>query len=137
VHHCLRHYEEPIAALCKMCQRPFCTRCLIYPFGPKKPPYCVGCALAEAGVRESARGAVMTPEAEVVPAVDKKALKLARKAEKTAAKDLAKATKAAARSGQELPPPPGVLGEERDSRVPVPGQLRLKGHEGPMNTRAV
>lgn len=51
MNHCLRHYEEPTAAVCRSCKGPFCTRCLVFSFGPKKPPYCVGCALIASGVR--------------------------------------------------------------------------------------
>lgn len=51
MNHCLRHYEEPTAAVCRSCQGPFCTRCLVFSYGPKKPPYCVGCALIASGVR--------------------------------------------------------------------------------------
>lgn len=51
MNHCLRHFEEPTAAVCRSCEGPFCTRCLVFSFGPKKPPYCVGCALIASGVR--------------------------------------------------------------------------------------
>ena len=48
--HCMRHYEEPMMGHCRTCGRAFCNRCLVFPFGDDKPPYCVGCAIAAAGV---------------------------------------------------------------------------------------
>ena len=51
--HCVRHYEETTEASCRSCGAPFCGRCLVYSFGPDKPPFCIGCALNAAGVRNS------------------------------------------------------------------------------------
>ncbi|MCB1030119.1 MAG: hypothetical protein KDA95_02195 [Acidimicrobiales bacterium] len=51
--HCMRHLEEPDVAACQHCGRPFCAQCLVFPRGPKKPPYCIGCALNASGVRNS------------------------------------------------------------------------------------
>ncbi len=53
--HCLRHMEESASGECRSCHGQFCTRCLVYSFGPKKPPFCVGCALHASGVRTGAR----------------------------------------------------------------------------------
>lgn len=53
--HCLRHMEEPSTGECRNCHGTFCARCLVYSFGPKKPPFCVGCALVASGVRNGAR----------------------------------------------------------------------------------
>ncbi len=53
--HCLRHMEEPGTGECRHCHGTFCARCLVYSFGPKKPPYCVGCALVASGVRSGSR----------------------------------------------------------------------------------
>src|SRR5690606_34546969 len=52
---CLRHMEEPSTGECRSCHGTYCSRCLVYSFGPKKPPFCVGCALVASGVRNSAR----------------------------------------------------------------------------------
>ena len=41
--------------VCSKCGIAFCHDCLVYPRGPKKPPLCVPCAIAAAGVRSSAR----------------------------------------------------------------------------------
>jgi hypothetical protein len=40
---------------CRMCGHSFCSECLVYSFGPKRPPFCVPCALAAAGVRRTGR----------------------------------------------------------------------------------
>jgi len=109
--HCMRHYEEPMEATCRQCGRAFCGRCLVYSFGPKKPPFCVGCALTASGVRNKSKVIVTAPE----PAVDRRAERAARKAEKLEAKAQMRAMK---RAGKEaaasedasrsttVPPPP-------------------------------
>ena len=51
---CYAHGWERAAATCRTCAHPFCSDCLVYAFGPKKRPYCVGCALVAAGVRTTA-----------------------------------------------------------------------------------
>ena len=48
---CDRHGFERAAGVCRSCHYPHCETCLVYPFGPAKPPYCVSCALVAAGVR--------------------------------------------------------------------------------------
>ncbi len=56
---CAKHSFEPAAGVCRQCRNSYCSDCLIYAFGPKKPPYCVTCALNVAGVRH--RGAAPNP----------------------------------------------------------------------------
>ena len=56
---CVKHSFELSKATCRQCHNPYCDECLIYSFGPKKPPYCVTCALNAAGVRRS--GATPNP----------------------------------------------------------------------------
>ena len=36
---------------CRACRDAYCKDCLVYPFGQRRPPYCVRCALVAAGVR--------------------------------------------------------------------------------------
>lgn len=55
MNHCLRHLEEPSTGECRSCHGTFCARCLVFSFGPKKPPFCVGCALVASGVRNGSR----------------------------------------------------------------------------------
>jgi hypothetical protein len=52
---CNRHPFDQAAGSCRACGREFCSTCLVYSFGPKKPPYCVPCALEAAGVRRGTR----------------------------------------------------------------------------------
>jgi len=67
---CENHPFEMGDDLCGHCGREYCDECLVYPRGPKKPPFCIPCALAASGVRSTAaRG----------PAVSKRELKRRRK----------------------------------------------------------
>lgn len=75
---CVRHYEEPVADTCRTCRNDFCSRCLVYAFGPKKPPYCVGCALTASGVR-SDRNQMVVHQAPRPTRAERKAEKAARK----------------------------------------------------------
>lgn len=87
-HICQVHPYEVAEGLCRSCGGPFCADCLVYPFGPVKPPYCVPCAVTAAGVRTSARNPTV-----VVPKETKRRLKEWRRARK---RDL------------DSPPPDGV-----------------------------
>lgn len=51
---CAKHQFEAAEATCRSCGNEFCAECLVYSFGPKKPPYCIACALTAAGVRTTA-----------------------------------------------------------------------------------
>ena len=51
--------------MCRHCGDWFCSECLVYSFGPKKPPFCVACALAAAGVRSNATGAAKVSRREM------------------------------------------------------------------------
>jgi hypothetical protein len=146
----MRHYEETVAGYCRTCGHPFCSRCLVYAFGPKKPPYCVGCALYASGIRTGNRSVAPPPidvptpvaEAEVSPSAvpgtvglpaapvetvtvqDKRAERAYRRAQKTAEKQAAKAAKKAARSGTPLAPEPAdVVDLAPSSQVPAPSAL--------------
>jgi len=48
---CEQHSFDHAAGTCGRCSANFCAACLVFPFGPKKAPYCIPCALAVAGVR--------------------------------------------------------------------------------------
>lgn len=56
---CSKHSFEPAAGVCRQCHNSYCEECLVYAFGPKKPPYCITCALNAAGVRR--KGATTNP----------------------------------------------------------------------------
>ena len=51
---CSTHQFELAEAICRNCGDLYCNECLVYSFGPKKPPYCISCALAASGVRSNA-----------------------------------------------------------------------------------
>ena len=110
---CVRHYEEPIADTCRTCRNDFCSRCLVYAFGPGKPPYCVGCALTASGVRSNRQQIVVhhAPEPRRPSRAERKAEKAARKLAAKAAKEAAAAPTIPAVTPQPLtgvpmPPPP-------------------------------
>jgi hypothetical protein len=48
---CIKHNFDDVVGACRVCGNEFCRQCLVWPHGPKKPPLCVECALAKAGVR--------------------------------------------------------------------------------------
>ena len=74
---CDIHAFEMADDTCRSCGRIFCSDCLVYSFGPKKPPFCLNCAIGAAGVRSNAsRGKVAS----------KRQLKKAGKARKREAK---------------------------------------------------
>ena len=80
---CNKHPHEKGTALCRRCGHGWCDDCLVYSFGPKKPPYCMGCAMYAGGVRSSSS----------LPAMSRKDLKAQMKALKAQAKAEAKAAK--------------------------------------------
>lgn len=51
---CIRHTFERAEDNCRTCGLSFCGECLVYSFGPKRPPYCIPCAIAASGVRSTA-----------------------------------------------------------------------------------
>lgn len=74
---CERHPHEPGAAICGRCGGAWCSSCLVYAFGPKKPPLCMACAMFAGGVRSAATR----------PAMPKRELKARLKAAKAARRD--------------------------------------------------
>jgi len=70
--------------VCRRCGQAWCGTCLVYAFGPKKPPYCMSCAMVAGGVKTSA----------TLPAMPKKQLKAQMRAMKAEAKAAAKAAPA-------------------------------------------
>jgi hypothetical protein len=51
---CYIHAFEVADDRCGDCGRAFCSECVVYAFGAKKPPLCRACAIARAGVRKHA-----------------------------------------------------------------------------------
>ncbi|MEO6987798.1 MAG: hypothetical protein ABI239_04040 [Aquihabitans sp.] len=129
MNHCLRHYEEPVTDHCRSCNHPFCSRCLVYSFGPKKPPYCVGCALTASGVRNGGQASI----AAVAPQPSNRRVeKATRRLERDAAKAQAKANKRARKSGEPLVATEAAYAAlEHDSTVPAPSELMMSGQPTP------
>jgi hypothetical protein len=92
-HTCIKHPHEPAEGLCRTCGAEYCADCIVYPFGPTKPPYCIPCAVAAGGLRANAGSRPV-----VVPKENKRRMKEWRKARK---RDL------------ESPPPDGVATWQR------------------------
>jgi hypothetical protein len=113
----MRHYEEPVVAHCRTCARPYCSRCLVYSFGPDKPPFCVGCALNASGVRNKHKPVPVAAAA--APTVDRRAERAQRKLEKAEAKAAMRAMKRAAKQGEA----PAEVAPARPTSVPVPKGL--------------
>lgn len=134
MNHCIRHFEEPIAGECRSCGLPFCRRCLVYAFGPKKPPYCVGCALAEAGVRQNARLHSSPP-----PPPDRSVVKAERKAQREALKNERRMAKEAKKAAASAPPydPSTALPPPPAAKVPAPSTLGGAAAEAVSHPRAV
>lgn len=153
MNHCMRHYEETVAGHCRSCGQAFCSRCLVYAFGPNKPPYCVGCALYASGVRSGNRNVVapvtepvptmVAPEVnpsavpgtvslptvvEALPVQDRRAERAYRRAQRTAEKNAAKAAKKAGRHQAPIELEPAKPELAPVSRVPAPSAL-LAGQE--------
>lgn len=51
---CENHAFDMAEDLCGSCGRGYCSECLVYPFGAKKPPLCKSCAVSAAGIRSNA-----------------------------------------------------------------------------------
>ena len=73
---CERHQFDRAVDRCGRCGGEFCSTCVVYSFGPKKPPFCLPCAVTAAGVRTKAAK---------VPALSRKERKVLAKA-RTAAR---------------------------------------------------
>ncbi len=51
---CATHAFEQADEICAGCGAYYCASCLVSPWGPRKPQFCVGCAISRAGVRSTA-----------------------------------------------------------------------------------
>ena len=62
---CEKHIFEESEDRCGKCGAEFCAECLVYAFGPKKPPMCIPCAVAAAGIRSTAGNAPIVSKREM------------------------------------------------------------------------
>ncbi len=91
---CSKHPHEKSAAVCRRCGHGWCSSCLVYALGPKKPPYCMSCAMVAGGVKS----------ASAMPPMPKRQLTAQMRAMKAGAKAEAKAAaKAAPPAAPEVP----------------------------------
>jgi len=74
---CDKHLFEAAEDMCGKCGYEFCAECLVYAFGAKKPPFCIPCAVAAAGIRSNAG---------IKPMADARELKALRKERRSAAR---------------------------------------------------
>ncbi|MEY2423374.1 MAG: hypothetical protein QOI95_3441 [Acidimicrobiaceae bacterium] len=74
---CDKHLFEAAEDRCGKCGYEFCGECLVYSFGAKKPPFCIPCAVAAAGIRSNAG---------IRPMADARELKALRKERRSAAR---------------------------------------------------
>ena len=102
---CNKHPHERGVAACRRCGDTWCGNCLVYAFGPKKPPFCMGCAMVAGGVRTAGAR----------PALSRRELKAREKAQRARAKAEAKAAKA---SGAGLSEDPQPVLKETDWSTP-------------------
>ena len=51
---CERHQFDRSIDRCGRCGGEFCSTCVVYSFGPKKPPFCLPCAVTAGGLRTKA-----------------------------------------------------------------------------------
>jgi hypothetical protein len=103
---CAKHPHKRGSAICQRCGETWCAECLVYAFGAKKPPYCVGCAMFAGGVRSAATR----------PAMAKRELKARLKAAKVAAK--AASRDRAGVEGDSVPPEAVPAGPLTDWETP-------------------
>lgn len=62
---CAKHQFEGAEGVCRTCGWDFCGECLVYSFGPNKPPYCLACALTASGVRSNAANPPLRTKREI------------------------------------------------------------------------
>jgi hypothetical protein len=124
--HCIRHYEEPFVANCRACGSSFCGRCLVFSFGPRKPPYCVGCALTASGVRNNSKKVVVAAAAPPPPKADRST----RREKRARHKAMRRAGKDAVPNFAPPPPPPSRADNVPAGQVLSPQQSRYTTGNG-------
>lgn len=55
---CVKHTANRSVGHCCQCGESRCEECMVFPFGERRPPMCIPCALAFAGVRHRSNTAV-------------------------------------------------------------------------------
>ena len=112
---CVKHHLDMAEGRCRHCGYSFCSRCLVFAKGPTKPPYCLNCAMAAAGVRSSAANRPIASKAE---------LRRLERDRRRAERAEAKAQRRAPETRTDEVPPPGVIPAPR---YPVPSRSPAAG----------
>ncbi len=86
--------------ICGDCGHNFCEECVVFPFGPKKAPVCISCALELGGISSRATG---RPKLSRQSIRERRAAQ--RKAQKTARKEQAPVGSQSAGAGPEQDEP--------------------------------
>ena len=92
---CTKHPHEAATGLCRRCGHGWCGTCLVFTHGPKKPAYCMSCAMVAGGVKSTG----------ALPPMPKRQLKAQMKALRAEAKAEAKAAAQAAKAAKRAPAP--------------------------------
>ncbi len=77
---CEKHLFEQAEDRCGSCGQEFCAECLVYSFGPKRPPFCIPCAVAAAGIRTGASKSLPRREAKRLERERRQAFRRAQRA---------------------------------------------------------
>jgi len=62
---CVKHPMAVSEYVCGRCGHEFCPECVVFPFGLKKPPLCISCALEAGGVSRQHTGRPRLTERQV------------------------------------------------------------------------
>ncbi len=62
---CVKHHFDMAEGQCRSCGYLYCGRCLVFAKGPSKPPYCLSCAVAAAGIRSNAANTPIASRSEL------------------------------------------------------------------------
>ena len=105
---CEKHIFEESEDRCGNCGQEFCAECLVYAFGPKKPPLCIPCAVSKAGIRSTAANTPVVSRREMKAMQRERMLLIKRKLRPAAA---------------ELEPEPEVFNDP----LPSPADTSVRG----------
>ncbi|MGB3411879.1 MAG: hypothetical protein WBA45_11850 [Microthrixaceae bacterium] len=108
---CVKHPMTFGTQICGECGHHFCEECVVFPFGVKKPPVCISCALELGGVSSRPSGR---------PKLSRQSIRERRSAQR-------KAQKAARASEQTTSSSGGFSGDSSDTQTGVSGESTEEG----------
>ncbi|HTO01299.1 MAG TPA: hypothetical protein VL068_11550 [Microthrixaceae bacterium] len=88
---CVKHPMNFGEEICGECGHHFCQECVVFPFGSKKPPLCISCALELGGISSHPTGRPKLSRQSIRErrSIQRKAQKAARAEQKLAAEAIA------------------------------------------------